>query len=245
MSSAPPIDEANKVVKVLLVDDVELFIELEKTFFRREQFRILTAVSGEEALRIAREEMPDLVFLDLYLSGMNGDEVCRRLKADVKTAQIPVVMVAQQGSEKDLETCRAACCDDILYKPVRREDFLRASREQLTLAERIAPRIETRVMVSYGLRAEKLLQHYTVNIGPGGLFLGTEALLSIDTWLNLEIELPDGQSPLCCKGRVAWLNHPDWVKKPMLPHGMGVQFIDITEEQQQRLSRHLSHSASY
>lgn len=245
MPSAPPVEGIGKVIKVLLVDDVELFIELEKTFFRREQFRILTAVSGEEALKLAFEELPDLIFLDLYLSGMNGDEVCRRLKAEPATAQIPVIMVAQQGSSADLDTCRAACCDDILFKPVRREDFLRASREQLTLVERIAPRIETRIAVSYGLRVEKLLQHYTVNIGPGGLFLGTEALLSIDTRLNLQIELPDGQPPLCCKGRVAWLNHPDWVKKPLLPYGMGVEFIEIGDDQIQRLSRHLSRTSSY
>lgn len=240
MPSAPPRDIDRQKIKVLLVDDVALLIELEKTFFRREQFQILTAVNGDEALHLAQNEKPDLIFLDLYLKGLDGDEVCRQLKTDPETDQIPVIMVVQQGSEADLATCRAACCDDILYKPVRREDFLRASREQLTLSERRAPRIDTRVLVNYGLRDEKLLQHRTVNIGPGGLFLATEALLSIDTWLNLQIELPDGQPLLCCRGRVAWLNHPDWVKKPLLPYGMGVEFIDISEEQQQRLAIHLA-----
>lgn len=240
MTTAPPYMYGKDEVKVLLVDDVELFIELEKTFFRREQFRILTAVSGEEALILAEREKPDLVFLDLYLSGINGDEVCRRLKASEATADIPIIMVVQQGSDEDLAACRAACCDDILYKPVRRDDFLRASREQLTLTERIAPRIESRVLVNYGLRAEKLLQQYTVNIGLGGLFLATEALLSIDTWLTLQIELPDGLTPLSCRGRVAWLNHPDWVKKPQLPYGMGIQFVDISEEQVERISCYLA-----
>ena len=78
------------------------------------------------------------------------------------------------------------------------------------------------------------------DVGAGGLFLATEAHLSIDTWLNLQIELPDGESSVCCRGRVAWLNHPDWIKKPQLPHGMGVEFIDITDDQQQRIARHLS-----
>ncbi len=240
MSSAPPTDRAHKPIKVLLVDDVELFIELEKTFFCREQFQILTAVSGEEALALAHKEKPQLIFLDLYLSGINGDDVCRQLKADPQTAQIPVIMVIQQGGEKDLAACRAACCDDILYKPVRGEDFLRASREQLSLAERRAPRIETQILVHYGLREDKLLQQFTVNVGLGGLFLATEALLSIDTWLDLQLELSDGLPPLACRGRVAWLNHPDWIKKPQLPCGMGVEFVDISEEQQQRLSRHLA-----
>lgn len=228
------------MIKVLLVDDVELFVELEKSFFRREEFRILTAVSGEEALSIAEKEKPDLIFLDLYLSGSNGDEVCRKLKADKSTADIPVVMVVQQGSEADPEVCRAAGCDDVLYKPVRREDFMRVSREQLALTERSVPRIESRVLVKYGLRSEKLLQQYTVNIGTGGMFIATEALLSIDTWLRLQIELPDDLPPLCCRGRVAWLNHPDCVNKPQLPYGMGVTFDDISDDQLERLIQHLS-----
>ena len=240
MVSAPLPVEAIKLYKVLLVDDVELFLELEKTFFRRDQFRILTATSGEEALRITREEMPDLVFLDLYLAGLNGDEVCRRLKLDPETRNIPVIMVVQQGSESDRDLCKTACCDDILYKPVRHEDFLRVSRAQLSLLERCAPRIEARLLINFGLREERLLERYSVNLGPGGLFLATEAYLSIDTWLNLSLDLSDGQPSLCCKGRVAWINHPDWIKKPQLPHGMGVEFLDITDEQKTRIELYLS-----
>lgn len=225
---------------VLLVDDVELFMELEKTFFRREQFRILTAVSGEDALRIAGAEQPALIFLDFYLSGLGGEEVCRRLKADPQTARIPVVMVARHGQDADVDASRAAGCDEVLFKPLKREEFLRVSRELMGLIERSVPRVEARVLVDYGLRAEKLLQHYTVNIGNGGLFLATEAHLSIGTLLDLQIELPDGHPSLCVRGRVAWLNHPDWVKKPQLPHGMGVEFIDLDEAKSQRLLRYLT-----
>ncbi len=240
MMSAPPPSEVKEMYKVLLVDDVELFIELEKTFFRREQFCIFVASNGDDALRLARQERPDLVFLDLYLPGLNGDEVCRRLKLDPETAQIPVVMVVQQGNESDLAICKAACCDDILFKPVRREDFLRASCEQLSLVERRMPRIEAQLLVKYGLRDERLFQQYTVNVGSGGFFLATEAQLSIDTGLNLQIELPDGKLPICCRGRVAWINHPDWIKKPQLPHGMGVEFVDISDEQKQRIVNFLT-----
>jgi uncharacterized protein (TIGR02266 family) len=228
--------------KILLVDDVELFIELEKTFFRRDQFCIFTATNGNDALRMAREEQPDLIFIDLYLPEINGDEVCRRLKLDPETAQIPVIMVVQRGGESDIALSKAAGCDDILYKPVRREEFLRASREQLSLVERCAPRFDAQLLVKYGLRDERLFEQYTVNIGAGGFFMASETYLSIDTWLSLQIELPDGQPPVGCHGRVAWVNHPDWKKKPQLPHGMGVEFIDITEEQQQRIVGYLSQS---
>ena len=240
MTAAVLPSETKNIYKVLLVDDVDLFVELEKTFFRREQFRIFTASNGADALRLAREEKPDLIFLDLFMAGMNGDEVCRQLKLDPETSLTPVIMVIQQGDASSIAACKAACCDDILYKPVRREDFLRASLDLLSLTERLAPRIESRLLVRYGLRQERLFEQYTVNISAGGLFLATEAHLSIDTRLSLQIELADGQPPLCCHGRVAWINHPDWIKKLRLPHGMGVEFIDITDEQQQRIMHHLA-----
>ncbi len=239
MVSAALPSETKDLYKVLLVDDVDLFVELEKTFFQREQLRILTASNGADVLRLARKEKPDLIFLDLYMTGMNGDEVCRQLKMDSETAQIPVIMVVQQGDAPAMAACKAACCDDTLCKPLRREDFLRASLGQLSLAARLAPRIESRLLVRYGLRQEHLLEQYMVNICTGGLFLATEAHLSIDSRLSLQIELTDGQPPLCCHGRVAWINHPDWIKKIQLPHGMGIEFIDISEEQQQRITRHL------
>ncbi|MCF6179414.1 MAG: response regulator [Geopsychrobacter sp.] len=240
MMSASPGSSSKNQIKILLVDDVELFVALEKTFFQRDQFQIFTASNGADALALAQKEKPDLIFLDLYLAGMNGDEVCRRLKTARHTAQIPIVMVVQQGSRADLDCCRAACCDDILYKPVRQEDFMRASREQLSLTERLLPRIDACVLVKYGLRNDRLFEKYTVNIGVGGLFLASEAHLSIDTWLSLQIDLNDGAEPICCRGRVAWLNHPDWIKKPQLPHGMGVEFIDIDDEQLLRVSNYLA-----
>ncbi len=240
MISAPSPTVVKDLYRILLVDGVDLFIEMEKTFSRREQFRISIASNGEDALHLAQEDKPDLVFLDLHMPGLNGDEVCRQLKVNPATAQIPVIMVVQQGSASDIALCKAACCDDILYKPVRREDFLRASREQLSLLVRRTPRIEARLLVHYGLRDERLFQQYTVNLGEGGFFLATEAHLSIDTWLNLQLELPDDQAPLCCRGRAAWINHPDWIKKPQLPHGMGVEFVDITDDQLQRIVHFLS-----
>src|SRR3990172_4252938 len=63
--------------KVLLVDDVKLFLELEKTLLNRSNLQIFTASSGQEALEIHKREKADLILCDLYMPGMNGDEVCK------------------------------------------------------------------------------------------------------------------------------------------------------------------------
>lgn len=222
-------------LKVLLVDDVDLFVELEKTFFRRAQFEILTATNGRQALELALKEKPALVFLDLYLPEINGDEVCRQLKINAETCDIPIIMVVQPDNGHDLNLCRSAFCDDILFKPVRRDEFLRASRAQLCLPERLAPRADLRLPVKFGLRNQKMLTCSTVNIGQGGLFIASAAQLAIDTWISMQVSLPDEQPPVQCRGRVAWLNHPDWIKRPQLPSGMGVEFVDIADRDLERL----------
>ena len=80
-------------MKFLLVDDVELFLNLEKSFLDRESFIIDTARSGKEALEKIRADKPDLVLLDLYMPEMNGDEVCRQIKSDPLTRDIIVIMM--------------------------------------------------------------------------------------------------------------------------------------------------------
>ena len=67
---------------------------------------VLTAVDGEESVRLAREEVPDLVLLDLIMPKMQGFEVLRRLKADALTAAIPVVVLSNLGQERDMQQAK-------------------------------------------------------------------------------------------------------------------------------------------
>ena len=110
--------------RILLADDVELFLKLEATFFNRNEFDLMTARSGNEALRIIQEAEPELVFMDLYMPDMDGDECCRLVKADQRFRHIPIVMVTHGGRESDLVRCRQAGCDGIVLKPISRRDFL-------------------------------------------------------------------------------------------------------------------------
>ncbi len=222
-------------VKVLLADDVELFLELEKTFFREGEYHVLTARRGDDALTIIREEKPDAVFMDLYMPGMDGDKVCRAVKDDPELQTIPVLMVTQSGREQDLKRCREAGCDDILLKPVNRHHFLEAARKAIQVAERIAPRVAAPLEIRFGPEGEHRLADFTVNISTGGVFIETENLLPVDTTLEMEFQLPDSDSPLICVGRIAWVNHPEWIKKDELPVGMGVQFTKVHAEDQSRL----------
>ena len=103
--------------KILVVEDEEDILELIRYNLTRDGYRVSAATSGEDGLRAATRDKPDLVVLDLMLPGIDGIEVCRRLKADPQTRFIPVVMVTAKGDEADVVAGLELGADDYLTKP--------------------------------------------------------------------------------------------------------------------------------
>ena len=102
---------------VLLVDDDELMHRLLTATLRGGPFRVLQARTGAEGLRLAREERPALVFLDLRLGADNGLRVCRRLKAEEETRLIRVVILSGQDDPITRVRARRAGADGFFAKP--------------------------------------------------------------------------------------------------------------------------------
>jgi len=102
---------------VLAVEDGEDILELITYNLEREGYEVTGATTGEDGIDAARSEKPDLILLDLMLPGIDGLEVCRRLKADPDTAHIPVVMVTAKGEETDIVTGFELGADDYVIKP--------------------------------------------------------------------------------------------------------------------------------
>ena len=88
--------------KILVVDDEEDILELVKYNLTREGYRIVYTETGEDAVKKARSEGPDLIVLDLMLPGIDGLEVCRQLKSDPATRHVPIVMLTAKGEEADM-----------------------------------------------------------------------------------------------------------------------------------------------
>ncbi len=104
--------------RVLVVDDILSNVKLLEAKLTSEYFDVVTAFSGVEALGKMEECDPDIVLLDVMMPGMDGFEVCRRIKANPKTAHIPVVMVTALDQPSDRVAGLEAGADDFLTKPV-------------------------------------------------------------------------------------------------------------------------------
>jgi two-component system phosphate regulon response regulator PhoB len=102
---------------ILVVDDEEDIIKLVELNLAREGYRVLGCTTGEKALEIARSKRPDLIVLDLMLPGIDGLEVCRRLKRGPKTRHIPVVILTAKAEEADIVMGFELGADDYVTKP--------------------------------------------------------------------------------------------------------------------------------
>jgi DNA-binding response OmpR family regulator len=102
---------------ILIVDDEEDILELIKFNLENEGYSIKTALTGEKAIKIARDSSIDLMVLDLMLPGIDGLEVTKILKRDEKTIGIPIIMLTAKGEESDIVTGLELGADDYLSKP--------------------------------------------------------------------------------------------------------------------------------
>jgi adenylate cyclase len=108
---------------VLVVDDLAQNVRLLEAVLSPKGFRVAKASSGEEALRVLDTEHPDLVLLDILMPGMDGYEVCRRIRQDPRTAFLPVIMITASGEEQKIRAIEAGA-DDFVNKPFNQAELL-------------------------------------------------------------------------------------------------------------------------
>jgi two-component system cell cycle response regulator len=104
--------------RILVVDDIAANIRLLQAKLQAEYYDVLTATNGAEALAAASAQQPDIVLLDVMMPGMDGFEVCRRLKHDPETRHIPVVLVTALDDRADRIVGLEAGADEFLTKPI-------------------------------------------------------------------------------------------------------------------------------
>jgi len=103
---------------VLIVDDNEKNMRLARDVLRAAGFRTLEAASGREAIAVATEKLPDVILMDIRLPDIDGTEAAARLRADARTARIPIVALTSLAMKGDREWFLASGFDGYLEKPI-------------------------------------------------------------------------------------------------------------------------------
>src|SRR3546814_7477736 len=145
--------------RILVVDDIPANVKLLEVKLTAEYFDVVTASDGPSALDRAHSDAPDLILADVMMPGMDGFELCRRLKADPETSHIPLVMVTALSDVSDWVRGLEAGADDLLTTPVNDIPlFARVRRSEEHTSE-----LQSLMRISYAvfcLKKKKTKQHY-------------------------------------------------------------------------------------
>ncbi|MBI4711191.1 MAG: response regulator [Candidatus Omnitrophica bacterium] len=120
-----------KKKKILFIDDEPDQIMMISLRLKKNGYAVISAMDGEQGLKKASEEKPDLILLDVLMPGIDGLEVCRRLRKDPATKHIPIVATTAAGADDIELQCRAAGADDCVRKPYDSPDLLTKIRQLL------------------------------------------------------------------------------------------------------------------
>jgi two-component system phosphate regulon response regulator PhoB len=145
-TSKPKERQPSQGHRILVVDDEADLLELVRYNLVKEGYEVVGVGTGEEALKAVRKDPPDLIVLDLMLPTVDGLEVCRRLKADARTRDIPIVMLTAKSEETDVIAGLDRGADDYIAKPfsprvlsarikalLRRHDAKRQAEAEVTI----------------------------------------------------------------------------------------------------------------
>ncbi len=165
--------------RVLVVDDIPVNVKLLEAKLLVEYYEVVTANDGPSALQVAQEQRPDIILLDVMMPGMDGYEVCQRLKADPATAHIPVVMVTALNEIGDRVRGLESGADDFLTKPVN-DVALFARIRSLVRLKRASDEWRAREATAVELGVADATGNSVDEKAPGSVLLATDGLWDKD-----------------------------------------------------------------
>ncbi|HUT17765.1 MAG TPA: response regulator transcription factor [Anaerolineae bacterium] len=160
--------------EILVVDDDRDVAQSIELSLRRRGFRVMLAHSGVEALKTLRRYRPDIVILDILMPGMSGLEVCRHLRTDPNTVELPIIFLTARGQEQDRIDGLRAGADDYLSKPFNLEELILRVKAVLRRAQQDPVREQLAELVAGGLRLDCRTFEVTTEENEGILLTPTE-----------------------------------------------------------------------
>lgn len=122
---------SSKTKRILVVDDEELVRKMVTLWFEREGFSVITADNGMDGLRLAIEEKPDVVLLDIMMPGLHGFEVCKKIREQPQLSKTIIIMTSARSYKPDLDKAKELGADDYVVKPSDSGNLLQTVNKHL------------------------------------------------------------------------------------------------------------------
>lgn len=162
------------VASIVVIEDEADIRQVIEINLAAEGYRVQCAADGQSGLELVRRELPDLVLLDLMLPGLNGLDICRELKGDSATRQIPLIMVTAKGEESDIVLGLGLGAEDYITKPFRVNELLARVRATFRRREELKPAGAKREIIRHGGITLDAAQHTLTIDGSGVDITATE-----------------------------------------------------------------------
>lgn len=204
-------------MKLLMVDDLRSFLQLETTFLRRADCRVFTATTGLEAIRVAHEVSPDLVLLDVEMPVMNGIEATRIFKATPALSQMPVVVISSTA-RRDEALAAGAC--EFVSKPIDESQFLSLVMRHVPLKVRLEKRrtVETPCLCEMNGSA---VEGMVLDLSATGLFMKSKGPFEVGDAVTVRFDLPAAGNDRSIEAGALVVRST--------PHGFGLGFTELSE----------------
>ena len=216
--------------RILLVDHSRGALLFQETILRRREAVISTAIAGSEGLRKAREEQPQLIMFGFDLFDMSAPEFCREIRADERTRAISLLLVTERDNAQHQDLCIAAGCNDVIFRPLQRNDLDAKITRLTTIPTRRELRTLTRIEVSLEKNGRFLIGR-SLNISSTGMLIELDRVLPGDGKLRLHFYLPGEPQAMQIDAEVLRAEFVGTMAK------YGLHFMAVNEEERERIER--------
>ena len=217
--------------RILLVDHSRGSLMFQETILRRRETIITTALSGSEALLKARDQQPQLVIFGFDLFDMSAPEFCREIRADDATRGISLLLVSERDTDHG-DLCMAAGCNDVIYRPLRRDELDGKVQKLTSIPVRRELRTITKIEVSLEKDGRFFLGR-SVNISSTGMLVETDRVLPGTGPIRLHFFLPGDAKPMQIESEILRAEFTGTMAR------YGVHFLNATDDERTRVEAYV------
>ncbi len=218
---------------VLIIDDSNFSREVSKSFFQLTNYSVITAANAVDAIELIKKEPPDLIFTDLHMPVMSGEDLCRCVKTNPFLRAIPIIVLTSSNNEDDNKKCLDAGCATIIKKPlIDLKAFFKTISEYLPdITYREYPRVPLDVAALCRVNGNEYSVR-TRNISEGGILISGDMEFSYGDMAEVQFTLPSAVKQILVKGKVVRITKE-------APPCSGIQFVYVNIEGRKAISEYI------